>query len=210
MGTSCSKKVENNRRVLVLKGFVFGIPENKLNQAFIKACEIIDINKITTIIWDGDKCTYADKEKGISRTSSFTCILEMIHSKYEHIEFIFFKKFQKAHGVINGASINQDEYGNVLGPFYFLTNLNTTIINSNDNLSPYIPNSHFGVEFKDINKWYELGVKGYKYISDIIGLKKIDVIVIGEGGATKKELSMINNNKEIYPKLKIITISVER
>ena len=207
---SCSKRIKNERKVLVIKGFVFGIPENKLNEAFKIICNIINKNKITTIIWDGDKCTYPNNNEGISRTASFTCILEMIYEKYNKLEFIYFKKTGKAHSLINGSQIKSDDFGNYLGPFYFLKNNNTTIINSKELLKPFIKGNHYGIEFEDINKWYELGIKGYKYILNIIGLKKVDVIVIGEGEAVKKELSVINNNYNEYPKLKIKTIKVDR
>ena len=147
------------RKVLLLKGLVFGIPEAKYDEAMQCASTIIEASAITTVCWDGDKCTYPG-EGGKEASASFTNLLPLLHAKFPHLEFMFFKKVGKAAGLLQGGEIAADDYDNVLGPIPFLDPSNTSVISSSGAPAPsQTAGKHYGVEFDDISKWYELGLK---------------------------------------------------
>ena len=93
------------RKILLLKGLVFGIPESKYVEALEKAEELVNTKSITTVAWDGDKLTYANKSTGAPPTASFTRLLPMLRRRWPSLEFIFFKKLGKAAGLIEGGLI---------------------------------------------------------------------------------------------------------
>ena len=173
------------RTVLLLKGLVFGIPDTKFEEALHRASQMITSGGVTTVCWDGDKYTYPGAD-GKAPTASFTRLLPMLHERFPHLECVFFKKVRapsphisppcpcfsdlrssavfvkkvgKARGLISGGEVAPDEHGNVLGPVPFLTDTNTRVINAAAALPPVRPDQHYGVEFDDISKWYELGLK---------------------------------------------------
>ena len=197
------------RKVLLLKGLVFGIPEEKYAEALQRASDVIAASGITTVCWDGDKCTYPG-EDGKPPSASFTGLLPMLHAKFPSLEFMYFKKAGKAASLIVGGEIAADDYGNVLGPIPFLTEANTSVVSAAAAAPPLAENAHYGVEFEGIAKWYELGLVGMGYIKDKLGVAAIDVLVLGLGGVVKKEDEKVGEEPDKYPARTLAVIEVQR
>ena len=199
--TGMMAEMNKPRKVMVLKGLVFGIPDSKYKEAFDKALELIKENEITTICWDGDKYTYPGND-GKPAAASFTRLIVALHDAMPHLEFIYFKKQGKAIGLINDASSPEaDQYGNVLGPFPFLTTSNTKIVNSTDDPPAIMRGMNYGVEFSGDMKWYELGLKGLMYIKEKLDVHSVTYMVFGLGGAVSKELEKVAEAEDpsMYP-----------
>ena len=124
-----------------------------------------------------------------------------------------FKKEGKASGLVTGmAEPEADKFGNVLGPFPFMTAQNTKIGKSTDAAPPKITGMNYGIEFAGEMKWYELGLKGLVYIKDVLGVPSVTYMVFGLGGAVTKELEKVAETPSAYPagitkdKVKIIEV----
>ena len=184
-----------NRKVLVIKGLVFGIPDEKYREAFHKATELIQMHNITTICWDGDKFTYPS-EDGSPAAASFTRLIDALQKAMPNLEFIFFKKQGKAVGLIHGmGEVEADKFGNVLGPFPFMTSLNTNVVQSTSPAPHKIMGKNYGVEFAGEMKWYELGLKGLQWIKSTLNVNDVVYMVFGLGGAVEKELNEVMKAK---------------
>ena len=204
--------MHTTRKIMMLKGLVFGIPDAKYAEAFAAASAVIAAEGITTICWDGDKYTYPG-EGGSPAAASFTRLLVALQAAMPHLEFIYFKKEGKASGLITGmAEPEADKFGNVLGPFPFMTAQNTKIGKSTDAAPPKITGMNYGIEFAGEMKWYELGLKGLMYIKDVLGVPSVTYMVFGLGGAVTKELEKVAETPSAYPagitkdKVKIIEV----
>ena len=198
------------RKVLLLKGLVFGIPEAKYEEAMQRASEIIGFSEITTICWDGDKCTYCG-EGGGTPSASYTKLLLLLHAKFPHLEFIFFKQVGKAASLLQGGEIAADDYGNVLGPIPFLTCGNTSVISSTGAPGPLqAGGEHYGIEFDDIGYFHELGLKGMIYIKTQLAVPTVDVLVLGLGGVVKEENEKVGEAPDEYPTRSMAVIEVQR
>jgi len=203
--------VKERGNIIFIKGLTYGIKNEHFEDGLSKIKTIIKNNNITTIIFDGDKCTYSYDDK--PRTSSFTIIIEMIYKSFPNIEFIYFKKTGKAESLIFENGINKtkkDDYGNMLGPYIFFKKENTQIIQSIDKSPNYTPGNYYGVEFNNINKWYELGIEGYKWVKNNLKYDNVFVLILGKGNAVIKELDIISKTPIDYPKLSITEIEINR
>lgn len=196
------------RKIMMLKGLVFGIPKAKYEEAFAAAMNLIMAHGITTICWDGDKYTYPHPDTGEERAMGFTLLLELIHKAKPDIELMFFKKMgskpkDNAGSLITGykpcALRDMDKFGNVLGPFPFMSIDDTTIIKYDEAPSPYKAGANYGVEFDNIVEWFDLGLKGLQYIKDTLGVAHVEYMVFGLGGAVKKEIKEVGKNPSAYP-----------
>ena len=198
------------RRILLLKGLVFGIPDAKYEEALAEARRIISKRKITTIAWDGDKYTYPGAG-GAAPAASFARLLPMLHDAYPHLEFLFFKKEGKAKGLLVGGAIEADEHGNVLGPIPFMSEENTTLIREED-AAPPPPTAgrHYACEFGSIAKWYELGLRGMQYCKERLGAESVEVLVLGLGGVVKKENEKVDEEPGKYPQRMFTIVEVQR
>lgn len=188
---------------LVIKGLVFGIPDSKLEEAFSRISNIVVSKNIRYVCWDGDKYTYDGPNK-TRRSNSFTLILAKLADKFPYLQFIYFKKTGKALGLVTGeGQIEQDNFGNYLGPFPFLNGNNTVIISSDAQGISYFLNSmnniHVGVEFSGEMKWYELGLKGLKWIKNTLDVSHVSYVVVGLGNAVTKELEKIQETPSDFP-----------
>ena len=155
--------------------------------------------------------TYDNASTGAPPTASFTRLIPMLRRRWPHLEFIFFKKCGKAEGLLAGGAIEADEHGNVLGPIPFLTPQNTTIIAAaGPPPPPPCADAHYGVEFADIHKYYQLGVRGMEYLKRALGAEAIDVLVLGLGGVVKKENELIAVAPHNYPQRTIVEVEVTR
>ena len=98
----------------------------------------------------------------------------------------------------------------MLGPFPFLTAENTRILQSTEAAPRKSDNSNYGVEFNDVEKWYELGLKGLEYIKTVLGVQHVTYMVVGLGQAVKKEIEMVALAPDKYPtginELTVITV----
>lgn len=188
------------RKVMMLKGLVFGIPDAKFKEAFDTAVDVIQKEGITTICWDGDKYTYPGAD-GAPAAASFTRLIPALQQAMPHLEFIYFKKQGKGYGLISGMDTPEaDKFGNVLGPFPFMTAENTQIISGDSATVPKkMHGMHYGVEFAGDMKWYELGLKGLVWLKDVVGVQRVSYMVFGLGGAVSKELEKVKENPSIYP-----------
>lgn len=198
-GAAPMTRMHSKRKIMMLKGLVFGIPDAKYAEAFAAAAAVIQTEGITTICWDGDKYTYPGTG-GAPAAASFTRLLVALQEAMPHLEFMYFKKEGKASGLITGMGEPEaDKFGNVLGPFPFMTAQNTKIGKSTDAAPPKITGTNYGVEFAGEMKWYELGLKGLVYIKDVLGVPSVTYMVFGLGGAVIKELEKVAENPSAYP-----------
>ena len=188
------------RKILVLKGIVVGIPPEKYAEAFVVAKALITAQGITTVCWDGDKYTYPGAGNA-PPTASFTRLLVALQEAMPHLEFLYFKEEGKAAGLLQGIKEPKaDKFGNVLGPFPFLTRGNTTIVSEETSALPYTPGFHYGVEFAGpMRRVYQLGLKGLKYIKTMLRVQHVTYMVFGLGNAVKRELDEVGEDPLTYP-----------
>ena len=189
------------RRILVLKGFVTGVTKAAYDIAMAKASALIEppvgdlTLPITTICWDGDK--YG------STVASFTHVINDLQAKYPHLEFIFFKEPGKTKNLIRGmGEAKQDKFGNLIGPYYFMTPINTTIRSSNyATPPPYTRSKNWGIDIigADSSDYADLGVRGLRWIRTVLGIHEIKTIIVGLGETVIKEMAKVARNPEAYP-----------
>ena len=190
------------RRVLLLKGLTWGVTEAAYTLAMSKARQLIEArhSPVTTIVWDGDKHAYPDPKKDGRATAAFTHVIVRLQMAYPHLEFIFFKKPEKAKGLISGmGSVDYDDYGNHLGPYPFMTGQNTTILASTDRPPPLVQGHNLGVEVQGVVNWYDLGVLGVKWLRAVLRVARVDVLILGVGGNVKKEMGKVAEAPHEYP-----------
>jgi len=204
------KKNSLGRSILLLKGFVYGIPQIKFSLALKKIDTIISKNKITTIAWDGDKKTYPNDETRQPASSSYTQLIETLHEKYPYLEFLFFKKKGKGQSLLSGSEIKADEFGNVLGPYSFLNSKNTKLLTQRSRVPRLKKGHHLGVEFDQIDKWYELGLKGYQWVKEKLKISKVSVVIVGVGGVVLKENEKISESPLRFPEREVLEIKIKR
>ena len=208
--TSISPSAATERSILLLKGLVYGIPEEKYEEALREASRIISERKITTIAWDGDKYTYPGAG-GAAPATSFTRLLPLLLGAHPNLEFLFFKKEGKAKGLLVGGAIEADEHGNVLGPIPFMSEENTTLIREEDAAPPPpMAGRYYGCEFGGIAKWYELGLRGMQYCKEKLGAERVEVLVLGLGKVVEKENEKIDEEPGKYPNRNFTIINVDR
>ena len=214
------------RKCLFIKGLVFGIPEEKLEEAVNTAKNIITKNGITTICWDGDKLGHVGP-KNEPAPMSFTFVIQEL-AQWSNInnvglEFVYFKKTGKAKGLITGDGFGKvavDEgalkHGTTqyIGPMDFLTPENTIIVDAGAGIPAKHAGMNLGIEFSGEMKWYELGLKGLALAKSHFHNHEVSYLVVGLGGAVKKELEKveesIKNGESKYPHLAITKIEVNR
>lgn len=183
---------------LVLKGLVFDIPKHKIEEAFQVACQIIETKNIKYVVWDGDKYSYP--LLNLPATSTFTLILPRLAEKFNNLKFIFFKKQGKAASLLKDmGSIQQDQFGNRLGPFPFLSLNNTVIMDSTTPIVFTDWNIAWGIEFDGDMKWYELGLKGLKWIKNTLHIDNVEYLIIGLGNAVSTEIQKVSESPLDYP-----------
>jgi hypothetical protein len=179
--------------VLLLKGLVYGLPREKIMEAFNAAAEIIRENGITTVAWDGDKLLHP-KADGLL---SFTSVIPLLMAEFPYLKLVFFKKigdaepFDKAEELFDGNVRAPDRFGNELGPYESLTRANTTLLNGDLWSAPASPSRHLGVVFS-VDEWYDLGLKGLQYIKRVLGVDEVHIVIVGSnGGGVKNECEKV-------------------
>ena len=190
------------RKIMMLKGIVFGIPKDQYKEAFEAAYNLIMTHGITTICWDGDKYTYPSIEDGIimDPAGSFSRLIVRLKEELPYLELIFFKTEGNATELLSDVGMMEpDKFGNMLGPFPFMTTENTPIYKSTDPAPLYKPYGIYGIEFPPPLEWFELGLKGLEYIKEELGVTSVVYMIFGKGGAVKKELKELAKNPAKYP-----------
>ena len=194
----------NNRSVLFLKGFNYGIPTNILTDAFMKITDLVISQRITTIAWDGDLLTHIPENSTTENpVKSFTLLLPMIYSwalqNVYSLEFIFGKKAKSIDKLFWGAKCELDGHGTYLGPYNFL-NTNNTLILEKDRTAVLNPEYNIGVAMNNDISWKELGITFMKWMKNA-GVNEAYLLVIGKGDIVTKELIALEELGDAVPTL---------
>ena len=67
-----------------------------------------------------------------------------------------------------------------------------------------------GVEFDQIDKWYELGLKGYQWLKEKLKISKVSVVIVGVGGVVLKENEKISESPLRFPQREVLEIKIKR
>ena len=199
-----------HRKVLVLKGLVYGIPEKTIALAMTKLDAIVTTNHITTVVWDGDKRTYPNASTNQLRTMSFTCLLEDLYDRHPHLEFIFFKKKGGARSLLRGADLKTTKYGTILGPYWFLSDESTRILSETGRVPGYRRGRHLGVEFEGITSYDELGVRGFSWTKRKLKCDSVQQVIVGLGDVVRRENTTMSLTPDAFPLRTVTRIAVRR
>ena len=210
-----------SRRVLMIKGFAWGVQREKIEEAYAAAEKLIIANGITTIIWDGDPMQYLNE--GGYFHGSFTALIDKLMRSHPTLEFIYFKKDKDIKDIVTGfGKVEPEKYGtpykNVIGPFERLTTENTSFLDGDANEPPPPPSGpikNYGVKF--VKTWegrmfYMLGLKGLMYIKNVLKADKVDYLIVGivDGSTVDIELKEVAKNPDMYPEIVATPIKVVR
>ncbi len=209
------------RSVLVIKGLAFGLPDEKIEEAFREAVS----SHITTVVWDGDPLGYVGPQ-GEPAPSSFVRVVNALGQQYAgQLEFIYFKKEKNVTGLfadLNTMKLDKDalEKGGItqyIGPIPWLTSQNTTVLSPQSALPPLVPGRNYAVAFSNDLKWDRLGLEGLSFLKQKAGVDTVRYLIVGNPGyAVKKELKKLDDAKEdgsfdaTYPQLQMTTVAYER
>ena len=189
------------RRVLVLKGLVYGLPEEIIQTATTEAIKIIEEKRITTIAWDGDKLLVPGDDK----KHSFTSVIPSLIEQFPHLELLFFKKiggkddpFSKARALFSGQPSEEDDHKNTLGPYQTLTEENTELMLGDERPEATHKKKQNRAVVFGAEKWYTLGLKGLQFIKQSLRVDRVYIVIVGSGGrAVEKERENIDS--EFHP-----------
>jgi hypothetical protein len=205
-----------SRKVLMIKGLAFGVQDEKIEEAYTAAKRLIAANGITTIIWDGDPMQH--RNSGGYFHGSFTAVIDKLMMSHQQLEYIYFKKSKGVEDLITGIGKVEEEkfgdpYKNVLGPFEHLTTSNTSVLDGDANEPPSGRTKNYGVKFVktwDGSTFYMLGLKGLMYIKNVLGADTVNYLIVGVGGAVKKELKEVSKDPNMFPTIAQTPIAVQR
>ena len=200
------------RKCLFIKGFVWGIPQDKMQEATDKAKEIIFTEGITTICWDGDKLGYPGPNQE-PPPMTFTFVIKALAAEVPGLEFIYFKKAGKAKGLVTGdgfGSVDLDEgaakHGTTqyIGPMDFLTPANTIIVDAGDIIPAKRAGMNLGIELSGGLKWDELGLAGLALAKSHFQNDEVSYLVVGMGPTVEREIEDVqasfDNGESKYPR----------
>ena len=191
------------RRVMVMKGFTYGLPQGGYNVAFEKACDLIETCAITTIFWDGDLLPYDDVVTGYPASASFTRLLPALQSKYAWLEFVYAKK--KSHLAAYGP-VTKNKFGEYEGPFPFLPvaaprssrTKRTTNCRRLGQRTPYTRALTWHSAMVRTSTW-RWGWRGLAWLKSH-GIESVVLLIVGLGDTVKRELGAVEFNPQSYPK----------
>jgi len=200
----------NDRNVLFMKGFCYGIPVKTLTEVYELLVSFILEKKITTIIWDGDLLTLSkDIDKGLMPVKSFTLLInrlnEWARENGHALEFIYGKKTKSLKKLLKGSPVEDDAHGTRLGPYDFLTPENTKFIDHTSILPPLREGTNIGWGFPNDLMWDALGIEIMK-AAKRSGINDASLIVVGEGPVFKKELAALSAIQQEIPTLNKIEL----
>ena len=192
------------RKVLIVKGLVYGLPDEKIAEAYK---EVMTIEGLTTVVWDGDPLGYTGplSEKA---PSSFTRLIHMLGLYNPNLEFIFFKKdgkeqqqfFDKTPAYIDETVKEKQNITQYIGPLPFIKTSNTTVLTESDPLPPFRSGRNYAIRMDKTLKWHQLGLKGLEYLKQKGGVETVHYLMIGQGYAVKKELEELGTDaSDLYP-----------
>ena len=160
--------MSTQRNIIAIKGFCYGVPQPLLETAYQSLIHDIIDNKVTSIMFDGDLLTYANNMiKNSEPVKSYTLIINEI-KKWSlktgyNLEFIIAKKEKSIYKLMDGAQIEADSHGTILGPYEFMKNSNTNIVTCNDNLPDFKIDTNIAVGMDNNIHYTQLGVTFMKW-----------------------------------------------
>jgi hypothetical protein len=189
----------STRVVLKIAGLTNRIKPEKLKEGLAKVIALVRDKAVTTIVWDGDLLNYRRKD-GSLPTLAFTAVLPVLHEQFPQLEFIYFKKQKSLGKLLASAAPSEDDHGNMLGPYDFLTFGNTENLKPTEGIPPHPKKGqNYAVGFSDDIKWYQLGLAGLQWLKNVVGVDSIHYFVLGMGTAVEREILEVANNPESYP-----------
>ena len=206
--------METSRTVLALKGFCFGIPSHILDKAFYDITNYIQQTMITTIVFDGDLLTYVSPESTTGHpVKSYTLLIPRIYEwsiRYNYnLEFIYCKKEKSIKKPLSGTNPYFDDHGTYLGPYWFLSEDNTQILDEEMDISPVTWGINIAVAMPNDTKFTEMGIRFMKWLKK----GKIDNICIytlGQGKIVSEELEYLKTLGDEVPNPNIVSYTFER
>ena len=189
----------NRRVVLKVAGLTNNIRYDKMIEALEKIRTLITEERVTTIVWDGDKLNYQHAD-GSPATLAFTAMLPVLHKEFPHLEFIYFKKEKSVGQLLASAAPKEDEFKNMLGPYEFLTFTNTNSLSPTEPIPLHpTPNQHYAIAFPDDTNWKELGLLGLRWLKTVARVDSMQYFVLGKGYVVSQELKAIVADPDKYP-----------
>ena len=189
----------SSRVVLKIAGLTNNIKPEKLGEGIKAVLAFVKAKGVTTIVWDGDLLNYPRKN-GSAATLAFTAVLPVLHEKFPHLEFIYFKKKKSMGKLLASAAPSEDDYGNMLGPYDFLTFANTENLEPNEGIyHRAMPDQNFAVGFSNNLTRDQLGLAGLEWLKNKAGVNEMHYFVLGMGAAVESEIQEVANNPDRYP-----------
>ena len=189
----------NRRVVLKVAGLTNNIRYDKMIEALEKIRALINKERVTTIVWDGDKLNYKHTD-GSPATLAFTAMLPVLHKEFPHLEFIYFKKEKSVGQLLASAALEEDEFKNMLGPYEFLTFTNTNSLSPTEPIPLHpTPNKHYAISFPNDTDWRDLGLLGLRWLKTVARVDSMQYFVLGKGYVVSQELKAIVADPDKYP-----------
>lgn len=206
--------MEFSRNVLALKGYCFGIPINVLDKAFYDIINYIQQVMITTIVFDGDLLTYVppDSTSNIP-VKSYTQLIPRIYewsiNNNHNLEFIYCKKEKSIKKPLAGTEPYFDDHNTYLGPYWFLSEENTQILDEEMEITPLTWGCNIAVSMPNNTKFTEMGIRFMKWLKKG-NINDICIYTIGQGKIVSEELENLKLLGNMVPNPNIILYNFER
>ena len=206
--------METTRTVLAIKGFCFGIPMNILDSAFYQITNYIQQAMVTTIVFDGDLLTYVPPESTTGQAvKSYTQLIPRIYEwsvRYNYnLEFIYCKKEKSIKKPLAGTDPYFDDHGTYLGPYWFLTEENTQILDEEMQITPLTWGINIAVAMPNETKFTEMGVRFMKWLKKG-NVQDICIYTLGQGKVVSEELIQLKTLGDDVPNPNIVPLEFER
>lgn len=206
--------MSTQRNVISIKGFCYGIPTSILDASYKTLIRDIVNNGVTSIMFDGDLLTYAnDMIENSAPVKSYTLVINQLKKWSSttgyNLEFIIAKKQKSIYKLMNGAPIEADSHGTILGPYEFINNSNTTTLTFNDKLPVLQFNSNIALGMDNDIHYTQLGVTFMKWIK-MNGIHSVTIYTIGQGDIVSKELALLKSMGSEVPNISVKAFQFER
>ena len=206
--------MSTQRNVICIKGFCYGIPKTILEAAYQTLIRDIVNNHVTSIMFDGDLLTYANNMiENSEPVKSYTLVINELKKWSSttgyNLEFIIAKKQKSIYKLMNGAPIEADSHGTILGPYEFINNSNTTTLSSNDKLPDLQFDTNFAVGMDNNIHYTQLGVTFMKWIK-MNGINDVTIYTLGQGDIVSKELALLKSMGSEVPNINVKAFQFER
>ena len=146
--------------------------------------------------------------------SSYTLLIPRLYewSKETNndLEFIYAKKSKSLKKLLNTSNITKDKYGTWLGPYSFLSEDNTYLLDYNMESTPLTWGINIGVGMPDDISWDKLGLEFMKWLNKQANINHVRIYTIGQGPVIEKELELFNLNKNEIPNFTLVHFEFKR